>query len=67
MNTEELDRIAKELRINQAEIARVLGISRTAWYKKRKGITEVTLSEMRALSKFLRLTNAEIDVVFCLR
>lgn len=43
--------------VTNADMCRILGISRSAFYRKRRGKTEFTLSEARKISDFLGLSD----------
>ena len=46
------------------EFAELIGIKKTALYRKLKGITEFKASEIQKISKALNLTNSQIIDIF---
>lgn len=53
-----------EKRINQKDIINELGISRSATYRKIRGQTEFTRSEIKQLITFLGLSSEEVMNIF---
>lgn len=49
--------------VNNGDLCRELGISRSALYRKRNGISEFTMGEISAIVKFLGL-ESPMDVFF---
>lgn len=55
MNAALLEYEMKCRKVSKAEMCEVLGISRTAFYRKCNGISEFTQSEIQKIANFLNL------------
>ena len=64
MNVPELRAAIARTGKKLSEIATELGISRTAFYKKIKGVTDFTQSEIAGLAKCLALSPEQILFIF---
>lgn len=42
------------------EIAAALGIGRSSWYRLRNNLDDITLEQLKALKKFLRISRDEL-------
>lgn len=63
-NTEALQRSIETAGVSIAFLARQMGISREAFYKKLKNETEFKASEIVTVAAVLHLTNEERDHIF---
>ncbi len=59
MNATKLDQRMRDCRISKEQARKALNISRSAFYRKRKGTSEFTLGEIRVLMSLLRLESAD--------
>lgn len=64
MNSERLNASIEKSMVSKSSLARVLGISRDAFYKKLRGDREFKCSEISTLSKVLHLTSDERTAIF---
>lgn len=63
MNTALLEDKMKEKGKTISDMCRMLGISRSAFYRKRKGISEFTQNEIRKIVKYLEL-DSPVEIFF---
>jgi ACT domain-containing protein len=63
MNTALLEDKMKERGKTIADMCRMLGISRSAFYRKRKGISEFTQNEIRKIVMYLEL-DSPVEIFF---
>ena len=63
MNKTLLEEKMKEKRKSIPDMCRMLGISRSAFYRKRNGISEFTQSEILKIVEFLEL-DSPMDIFF---
>jgi ACT domain-containing protein len=63
MNTALLEDKMKERGKTISDMCRMLGISRSAFYRKRKGISEFTQNEIRKIVKYLEL-DSPVEIFF---
>ena len=69
MGGEILDKYRLEYEIKRRGLVKVdvqqaIGLSRTAFYRKCNGITDFTLSEVKAIAEFLGLSSDDILKIF---
>ena len=55
MDDKKLEQAMKEKNVSVAEMCKALGLSRSAFYRKRKGISEFTHSEIQKIVNILDL------------
>ncbi|MEE0968561.1 MAG: helix-turn-helix transcriptional regulator [Clostridia bacterium] len=63
MNTALLEDKMKERGKTISDMCRMLGISRSAFYRKRKGISEFTQNEIRKIVMYLEL-DSPVEIFF---
>ena len=63
MDDKKLEQAMKEKNVSVAEMCKALGLSRSAFYRKRKGISEFTHSEIQ---KIVNILDSEVLSVFFL-
>lgn len=63
MNKERLEKEMKEKGVSKERMCQELGISRSAFYRKCRGISQFTLEEIQAVVKILHL-ESPMDIFF---
>lgn len=63
-NTQLLDEKIEASGLKVSFIIKNLGISDTAFYKKKKGETPFRVAEMKVISYLLHLTDEEVEEIF---
>lgn len=64
MNAERLDHEMTLRGITKSEMCKLLGISRSALYRKRKGVSQFTQREMQKIIACLNLENSTAIEIF---
>ena len=62
-----LEDIRKERKIGQGEMLKEAGISRAAYWRKLKGLTEFTASEIKRIGRILMIGCDELVEIFDLK
>ncbi|OUQ13135.1 hypothetical protein B5E84_17950 [Lachnoclostridium sp. An14] len=63
MDKEKLEKEMKERGVSKEKMCQELGISRSAFYRKCRGMSQFTLEEIQAIVKILHL-ESPVDIFF---
>ena len=63
MDKEKLEKEMKERGVSKEKMCQELGISRSAFYRKCRGMSQFTLEEIKAIVKILHL-ESPVDIFF---